>query len=63
MSDPYESHPLLLTAERMVAMADQMTQEEKNDLLNWERENVTGDGKFATTDWPGWRAVVARLTH
>ncbi|MCZ8254465.1 MAG: hypothetical protein O9327_02135 [Polaromonas sp.] len=63
MSDTFENHPLLLTAERMVALSSRMTQEEKDELLAWEREHVTGDGKFGTTDWPGWKAVVARLTH
>lgn len=56
-------NPILLTMERIVTMHAQMTDDEKKALSLWERENVTGDGKYATSDWPGWRAVFDRLAH
>lgn len=57
------AHPLLLTMERLVTMYAQMSELEKNELAAWERANVTGDGAFGTSDWPGWKAVVDRLSH
>ena len=56
-----ESHPVLLTAERIVAMHAQMTEVEKQALASWEQ--ALGDGELATSDWPGWQAVYQRLGH
>lgn len=57
------SHPLLLTTERIVTVYPQMTDAEKSDLSSWEKTHVTGDGKFASSDWPGWKSVFQRLAH
>jgi hypothetical protein len=57
------AHPLLLTAERIVAAYAVMTPEEKAALHAWEAQHVTGDGTFATSDWPGWQSVFARIQH
>lgn len=32
-----------------------LTDEERRAFDEWERNNVTGDGRVATSDWPGWR--------
>lgn len=56
------THPLLLTAERIVRLAPKMTQEERMALAEWEAEHLDGHS-VGTTDWPGWAAVVARLSH
>jgi hypothetical protein len=49
--------------ERIAAAGKIMTKEEEITLLNWEKAHVTGGGEFATSDWPGWPAVIARLSH
>lgn len=56
-------HPILLTAERIVSAYARMTDAERAALHAWEAEHVTGDGRFATSGWPGWTAVFARLFH
>ncbi|MFZ5531441.1 MAG: hypothetical protein ACOY4U_10390 [Pseudomonadota bacterium] len=48
--------------ERMVEMAQHLTPEERSALAEWERANL-GDGVTSTSDWPGWEAVFARLSH
>jgi hypothetical protein len=35
-----------------------MSDNERAELAAWEREHITGDGKLATSDWPGWRAYL-----
>lgn len=47
----------------LIKAATALTEQEKADLTEWERNNVTGDGKFATSDWPGWDAVIKRISH
>jgi len=49
--------------ERIIKAATALTEQEKADVTEWERNNVTGDGKFATSDWPGWDAVIKRISH
>ena len=56
-------NPFLITVERVVAAYDVMTADEKAALHAWEALNVTGDGQFGTTDWPGWRSVFSRIAH
>lgn len=48
--------------ERFVDAHKRMTAEEIAALEEWEKENL-GDGKLATSDWPGWAGVLARLQH
>lgn len=55
--------PFVLTAERIVAMHQRMTDEERNALALWEKANVRGDGTLGTSDWPGWISVIHRLSH
>jgi len=62
MNDSTSTHPFMLTVERIMAMHPKMTDEEREALAQWERENLDG-ASVGTTDWPGWRAVVERLSH
>jgi hypothetical protein len=58
-----DNNGYLLSTERIVTLYPQMTSEEKYALHDWEKTYVTGAGEFATSDWPGWKAVVDRLSH
>lgn len=49
--------------ERIIKAATALTEQERADLTEWERRNVTGDGKFATSDWPGLDAAIKRISH
>lgn len=49
--------------ERIIKAATVMTEAEKEALAQWEKANVTGNGDFGTSDWPGWEVIVARITH
>jgi hypothetical protein len=62
-TEDIENHPLLLNAERIISLHEKMSNEEKEELAKWDREEVTGDGEKATSDWPGWKAVIDRLSH
>jgi hypothetical protein len=53
----------LAKCERIIKAATALSEQEEADMTEWERSNVTGDGKFATSDWPGWDAVIARSSH
>ena len=44
----------------MIAIYKLLPPEEREDLENWDREMVTGDGMFATSDWPGWGSTSER---
>jgi hypothetical protein len=52
-----------LNAQRIAALYPMMSHSEKQALAIWESENITGDGQFTTSDWPGWDAVFKRLSH
>lgn len=56
-----ESH--IAKYERIIKAATTLTPDEKLALEKWEKENVTGDGNFGTSDWPGWDAVISRISH
>lgn len=56
-----EQPALLAMTEKMVRASALMSPAEQADLSRWERENVTGDGRFTSSDWPGWRHVFARV--
>lgn len=62
-TNPMDNNGYLLSTERIVTLYPQMTSEEKNALHDWEKAYVTGAGAIATSDWPGWKAVVDRLSH
>lgn len=49
--------------ERIIKAATALTEQEKDGLTEWERTHVTGDGRFATSDWPGWEVVIERISH
>jgi hypothetical protein len=40
-----------------------MSDLEKAELGEWEKQHVTGDGRMATSDWPGWDAIINRIPH
>ncbi|PPS60243.1 hypothetical protein [Pseudomonas sp. BRM28] len=49
--------------ERIIKATMVMTEAEKTALAEWEKKHVTGTGEFGTSDWPGWEAVIARISH
>lgn len=40
-----------------------MSDSEKNELKAWDKAFLTGDGQRSTSDWPGWDAVINRISH
>lgn len=62
-SDEENAERHLLTFERLLKAHEAMTEAEKAELHAWETQYVTGDGEFARTDWPGWPAVIARISN
>ena len=38
-------------------ISERMTPEQKVELETWERENISGDGECATSDWPGFASL------
>lgn len=58
-----EGNEYYLSVERIVTLCPLMTDEERSALHAWEKTNVTGDAHAASSDWPGWKAVVDRLSH
>ena len=53
----------MTTMERLVVIQQSMTDEERDQLQEWERDHVTGDGRHATSDWPGWDEMIKRYGH
>lgn len=53
----------LLSFDRMLQAHALMTPAEKAALATWESRFVIGDGALGTTDWPGWPALIARLSN
>jgi hypothetical protein len=49
--------------ERIIKAAMAMNDHEKAALTTWEQENLAGDGTLATSDWPGWDAIINRISH
>lgn len=49
--------------ERIISAAVVMSDSEKNELKVWEQVHLPGDNGFATSDWPGWDAVIKRISH
>jgi len=45
---------------QMVAVYKLLSAEEKADLERWEKEMIGDDGKFATSDWPGWEKHIGQ---
>lgn len=54
---------LLLPFERLLAMHALMSDEERAMLRQWEQAHLGSDNQLATSDWPGWRVVIKRLSH
>ncbi|CAN7773444.1 hypothetical protein LJR290_007653 [Variovorax sp. LjRoot290] len=66
MNEPFEAtaaHPYMLNLERIVRMAPNMTDEERAALAEWAEEALESATPIDTASWPGWRAVVNRLSH
>lgn len=62
----YTQDPLdeqLARYERIISAAIVMSDSEKNELKAWEQVHLTGDNGFATSDWPGWDAIINRISH
>lgn len=36
------------------AYENNLTSEDKASLAEWDKDKVTGDGVYGTSDWPGW---------
>lgn len=45
----------------MYGVYQAMPQEEKQELYEWEQEYVDSDGRFATSDWPGWAKYIGKF--
>lgn len=45
----------------MIAIYKLLPPEEREDLERWDSEMVTGDGTFATSDWPGWEKYIGKM--
>lgn len=44
---------------KMVEAAQNLlTEEDKESLEEWDRTMVDGNGKFSTSDWPGWEKYI-----
>jgi hypothetical protein len=63
MTKPDQAAALyMVSMERIISASHAMTDAEKSALKAWEAENLGKDGK-ATSDWPGWPAVIERISH
>jgi len=51
----------LAMIERVIVAAQIMTPSEAESLKSWEAENIGPDRKLSTSDWPGWKSIIARL--
>lgn len=49
--------------ERIIQAATVMSEQEKIALAEWEKTHLTGSGDFGTSDWPGWEAIISRISH
>lgn len=45
----------------MYGVYQAMSDEEKQDLHQWEQEYVDGSGDFVTSDWPGWAKYIGQF--
>jgi hypothetical protein len=43
---------------KMYGVYQAMPESERAKLFAWEQENVTGDGRVGTSDWPGWEKYI-----
>lgn len=62
-SSKNQQHGILAGMERLVTASESLTDLERKELAAWEQKYVTGDGKFVTSDWPGWISVYKRIEH
>lgn len=58
-----ERQVLIATIEKVFDALPRLNDQEREELETWERKHVTGDGAYATTDWPGWTGVFKRIAH
>lgn len=49
--------------ERIFQAATVMSEQEMVALAEWEKTHFTSNGSFATSDWPGWEAIISRISH
>lgn len=52
---------LLAWFEKMVEAHKLLTEEEREELAEWDRTRVDGSGKVSTSDWPGWEKYVGKM--
>jgi HNH endonuclease len=45
---------------QMVAISKLLPPEEQADLERWDKAMITGDGRYGTSDWPGWAKYIGR---
>lgn len=45
---------------KMIETYKSMSDEEKQELAEWERTHVDGSGRVATSDWPGWERYIGK---
>jgi len=55
--------PLHLVAhyERIISAAVSMNDQEKAQLADWVERHAYGKSELATSDWPGWKDIIARV--
>jgi len=53
----------LIRYERIIKAATIMSEREKADLAEWEKTKALDDASMATSDWPGWEAIINRISH
>jgi len=44
----------------MVETHKLLSDEEKQDLAEWDQTKVDGSGKVGTADWPGWEKYIGK---
>uniref|UniRef100_UPI001ABCA93E hypothetical protein n=1 Tax=Pseudomonas aeruginosa TaxID=287 RepID=UPI001ABCA93E len=48
--------------ERIITAAVAINDEEKALLADWVERHASENSNLATSDWPGWKDVVARVS-
>jgi hypothetical protein len=63
-TETFAEHPYMLNLERIACAAHQLTDDERRELTAWAEEDIEESrSTFDATRWPGWYAVVRRLSH
>lgn len=58
-----ERRVVIATLEKVFDALPRLNDQEREALATWRRKQVTGDGTYATSDWPGWSDVFKRIAH